>query len=96
MAASHDQYRGWGDVRRQTTPAPGGLTDKGTKGERARRVPVHVHVLRRIAGHWSLTTTQRYLQPDVHKTTAAGPALSAHFSVLRAPRSLPGLIVMAH
>ncbi|MET9174110.1 hypothetical protein ABZX64_24115 [Streptomyces misionensis] len=68
MAASHDQYRGWGDVvvfaactaarigevsgcrvqdidtdqwiwtvRRQTTPAPGGLTDKGTKGKRARK-----------------------------------------------------------
>ncbi|MEU5339684.1 MULTISPECIES: tyrosine-type recombinase/integrase [unclassified Streptomyces] len=71
VAASHDQYRGWGDVvifaactaaridevsgcrvgdidtaqwiwtvRRQTTPAPGGLTDKGTKGKRARKVPI--------------------------------------------------------
>ncbi|MFB8443286.1 hypothetical protein ACFC7A_29990 [Streptomyces niveus] len=68
VAASHDQYRGWGDVvvfaactaarigevsgcrvgdidtdqwiwtvRRQTTPAPGGLTDKG---KRARKVPI--------------------------------------------------------
>ncbi len=27
-------------VRRQTTPAPGGLTDKGTKGKRARKVPI--------------------------------------------------------
>ncbi|WP_405452365.1 hypothetical protein OG350_31950 [Streptomyces achromogenes] len=27
-------------VRRQTTPAPGGLTDKGTEGKRARRVPI--------------------------------------------------------
>lgn len=27
---------------------------------------VHVHVLRRIAGHGSLTTTQRHLHPDVH------------------------------
>jgi integrase len=198
VAASHDQYRGWGDVvvfaactaarigevsgcrvgdidtnqwiwtvRRQTTPAPGGLTDKGTKGKRARKVPiveeirplvaqrvlsagpnpdarlftgprggristavlrdatrwdnvvtklgyehlrrhdlrhtgltwfadagVQVHVLRRIAGHGSLTTTQRYLHPDVHKITTAGAALSAHLSVLRAPRSLPGPIVM--
>ncbi|MCC9705934.1 site-specific integrase [Streptomyces sp. MNU76] len=198
VAASHDHYRGWGDVvlfaactaarigevsgcrvgdidtsqwiwtvRRQTTPAPGGLTDKGTKGKRARKVPiveeirplvaqrilsagpdpdarlftgprggristavlrdathwddvvtklgyehlrrhdlrhtgltwfadagVQVHVLRRIAGHGSLTTTQRYLHPDVHKITAAGAALSAHLSVLRAPRSLPGPIVM--
>lgn len=55
---------------------------------------VQVHVLRRIAGHGSLTTTQRYLHPDVHKITAAGAALSAHFNVLRAPRSLPGPIVM--
>ncbi len=174
VAASHDEYRGWGDVvifaactaartgeisgcrvgdtdttqwirtggRRRTTPAPGGLTDKGTKGKRARKVPivvamrplvaqrilsagpnpdarlftgprggaistavlrdathrddivtklgyehlhrhglrhtgltwfadagVQVHVLRRIAGHGSLTTTQRYLHPDVHKKT---------------------------
>jgi integrase len=189
VAASHDQYRGWGDVvvfaartaarigevsgcrvqdidtaqwiwtvRRQTTPAPGGLTDKGTKGKRARKVPiieeirplvaqrvlsagpdpdarlftgprggrisitvlrdathwddmvtrlgyehlrrhglrhtgltwfadagVPVHVLRRIAGHGSLMTTQRYFHPDVHKITAAGAALSAHLSAVRAP-----------
>ncbi|MFF5563438.1 tyrosine-type recombinase/integrase [Streptomyces sp. NPDC012623] len=45
---------------------------------------VQVHVLRRIAGHGSLTTTQRYLHPDVHQITAAGMALSAHFNVLRA------------
>ncbi|MEV5987546.1 tyrosine-type recombinase/integrase [Streptomyces sp. NPDC052051] len=174
IAASHDQYRGWGDVvlfaactaarigeisgcrvgdidtrqwiwtvRRQTTPAPGGLTDKGTKGKQARKVPiikenrprvaqrilsagpdpdarlftgprggristavlrdathwddvvtklgyehlrrhdlqhtgltwladagVPVHVLRRIAIHGSLITTQRYLHPDIHKTSA--------------------------
>ncbi len=55
---------------------------------------VPVHVLRRIAGHGSLTTTQRYLHPDIRKITAAGAALSAHFSALRAPRSLPGAIVM--
>ncbi|MEV6246722.1 site-specific integrase [Streptomyces sp. NPDC051742] len=199
VAASHDEYRGWGDVvlfaactaarigevsgcrvgdidttnwiwtvRRQTTPAPGGLVDKGTKGKRARKVPiieeirplvaqhllaagpapdarmftgprggristavlrdathrddvvlklgyehlrrhdlrhtgltwfadagVQVHVLRKIAGHGSLTTTQRYLHPDVHKITAAGAALSAQLSVLRAPRSLPSPIVVA-
>lgn len=27
-------------VRRQTTPAPGGLVDKGTTGKRARQVPI--------------------------------------------------------
>ncbi|MFE7626127.1 hypothetical protein [Streptomyces sp. NPDC057509] len=56
---------------------------------------LHVHVLRRIAGHGSPTTTQRCLHPDVHKITAAGAALSGHFNVVRAPRSLPSPIVMA-
>ena len=139
-------------VRRQTTPGPGGLIDKGTKGKRARQVPiigeirelvaarldtastpdarlftgprggrittavlrdathwdevvtalgyehlrrhdlrhtgltwmadagVPVHVLRKIAGHGSLTTTQRYLHPDRRSIEAAGAALSAHLS----------------
>ncbi|MEV8454140.1 integrase [Streptomyces sp. NPDC052095] len=69
-------------VRRQATPAPGGLTWFADAG-------VHVHALRGFAGHGSLTTTQRYPHPGVHKITAAGTAPSAHFSVLRAPRSLP-------
>ncbi|WP_329454525.1 tyrosine-type recombinase/integrase [Streptomyces sp. NBC_01497] len=55
---------------------------------------VPLHVLRRIAGHGSLTTTQRYLHPDTHKITAAGTALSAHLSVLRAPRTLPSTTVL--
>lgn len=55
---------------------------------------VPVHVLRRIAGHGSLSTTQRYLRPRIRKITAAEAALSAHFSALRAPRSLPSLIAM--
>ncbi|MEW1631608.1 site-specific integrase [Streptomyces sp. NPDC089173] len=197
VAASHDEYRGWGDVvifaactaarigeisgcrvgdidttqwiwtvRRQTTPAPGGLTDKGTKGKRARKVPIErgdppprrpahpvrrpnpdarlftgprggristavlrdathwddvvtklgyehlrrhdlrhtaltwfadagvpVHVLRRIAGHGSLTTTQRYLHPDVRRSRQPGrrsrptSARCAHHAHCRAPSS---------
>jgi integrase len=140
-------------VRRQTTPGPGGLIDKGTKGKRARTVPlieevrplvqkrlesvapdpmarlftgprggrittavlrdathwdevvtelgyehlrrhdlrhtgltwmadagVPVHVLRKIAGHGSLVTTQRYLHPDDQSITDAGTALSAHLT----------------
>lgn len=55
---------------------------------------VHVHVLRRIAGHGSPTTAQRYLHPDVHKITVAGTALSGHFPALRAPRSLPSPVAM--
>ncbi|WP_328947021.1 tyrosine-type recombinase/integrase [Streptomyces sp. NBC_00250] len=58
-------------------------------------VGVQVHVLRKIAGHGSLTTIQRYLHPDVHKIAAAGAALSAHLSVLRAPRSQSSPIVVA-
>ncbi|EWM64347.1 phage integrase [Micromonospora sp. M42] len=144
-------------VRRQTTPGPGGLIDKGTKGKRARTVPlieevrpivahrldaatkpdsrlftgprggristavlrdathwdevvttlgyehlrrhdlrhtgltwmadagVPVHVLRKIAGHGSLTTTQRYLHPDRQSITDAGTALSAHLKARRSP-----------
>ena len=141
-------------VRRQTTPGPGGLIDKGTKGKRARTVPlieevrplvekrleavghnpaariftgprggrittavlrdathwdevvtqlgyehlrrhdlrhtgltwmadagVPVHVLRKIAGHGSLVTTQRYLHPDAQAIADAGTALSAHLAL---------------
>jgi integrase len=141
-------------VRRQTTPSPGGLIDKGTKGKRARIVPlieevrplverglesvghdpaarvftgprggrittavlrdathwdevvtqlgyehlrrhdlrhtgltwmadagVPVHVLRKIAGHGSLITTQRYLHPDAQSIADAGIALSAHLAL---------------
>lgn len=140
-------------VRRQTTTSPGGLIDKGTKGKRARQVPiieevrplvlskleavkyepdarlftgprggrlttktvrnathwdevvselgyehlrrhdlrhtgltwmadagVPMHVLQKIAGHGSITTTQRYLHPDGQTVTAAGKALSAHLA----------------
>nr|WP_202432988.1 integrase [Streptomyces sp. SID7815] len=35
-----DTARSIWTARRQSTPAPGGLTDEGTKGKRARRVPV--------------------------------------------------------
>ncbi|MDR2983401.1 MAG: tyrosine-type recombinase/integrase [Nocardiopsaceae bacterium] len=39
---------------------------------------VPVHVLRKIAGHGSLTTTLRYLHPSVQSIAEAGLALSAH------------------
>jgi integrase len=39
---------------------------------------VPIHVLRRIAGHGSITTTQRYLHPDDRALGAASDALSRH------------------
>jgi integrase len=143
-------------VRRQTTQSPGGVVDKGTKGKRARSVPliaevrelvagriaaagpdpaarlftgprsgrittavlrdathwdevvtalgyehlrrhdlrhtgltsnagVPVHVLRKIAGHGSLTTTQRYLHPDATRISNASDALPLCLSVARRP-----------
>ena len=156
--ADIDQAAWTWTVRRQTTPGPGGLIDKGTKGKRARTVPliaevrplvarrldaidhdpmarlftgprggrittavlrdathwdevvtqlghehlrrhdlrhtgltwmadagVPVHVLRKIAGHGSLITTQRYLHPDAQSITDAGLALSAHLIAKRSP-----------
>jgi integrase len=50
---------------------------------------VPVHVLRKIAGHGSLSTTQRYLHPDDQSITDAGDALSAHISVRWSPRWSP-------
>ncbi|SEM30298.1 hypothetical protein [Streptacidiphilus jiangxiensis] len=38
------------------------------------------HVLRKIAGHGSLTTTQRYLHPNLRSIELAGEALSAHLA----------------
>ena len=39
-----DRERWLWTVRRQTTPGPGGLIDKGTKGKRARTVPIIVEL----------------------------------------------------
>ena len=41
---------------------------------------VPLHHLRKIAGHGSLTTTQRYLHPDQESITAAGQLLSTHLN----------------
>jgi hypothetical protein len=49
---------------------------------------VPVHHLRKIAGHGSLTTTQRYLQPDQQSVTDAAAPLSGH---LRGSRTGPEL-----
>jgi integrase len=148
------------NVRRQTTPSPGGLVDKATKGKRARLVPlieevrpmvaelvarssltdgrlfvgprggrvtpavlrdathwdevvesiglgylrrhdlrhtgltwmadagVPVHILRKIAGHGSLSTTQRYLHPKHDAVLGAGELLTNY---LRGSQGGPNL-----
>lgn len=47
---------------------------------------VPVHHLRKIAGHGSLTTTQRYLHPDKQSVTDAGELLTKHLWSPRGPR----------
>ncbi len=51
---------------------------------------VPLHILRKIAGHGSLTTTQRYLHPDLQSVTDAGDLLSRHLG----SRSGPNLRVV--
>jgi hypothetical protein len=48
-------------------------------------VGVPVHVLRKIAGHGSLVTTQHYLHPDAQSIADAGIALSAHLTANWSP-----------
>ncbi|MBF9071735.1 tyrosine-type recombinase/integrase [Streptacidiphilus fuscans] len=144
------------EVCRQTTPAPGGVIDKNTKGKRRRTVPlieeirplvksrlaavgnnpdarlfrgpkggrittailrdathwdevvtrlglehlrrhdlrhtgltwmadagIKIHVLKAIAGHSHITTTERYLHPSLRTIRDAGAALSAHLQASR-------------
>jgi hypothetical protein len=42
-------------------------------------------VLRKIAGHGSLTTTQRYLHPDDRSVQVAGESLTAYLDTGRSP-----------
>lgn len=52
-------------LRRQTTPGPGGMKDKGTKGKRARPIPiieeVRPVVLRRMNAAWARITADTAL-----------------------------------
>ena len=69
-----------GDIDRQYDLRHTGLAWMADAG-------VPVHVLRKIAGHGSRTTTQRYLHPDRQSINAAGLALSVHLPARRSPAS---------
>jgi hypothetical protein len=46
---------------------------------------IPLHVLRKIAGHGSPTTTQRYLHPDLQTIHDAGDSLTAYLDTGRSP-----------
>ena len=50
---------------------------------------VPVHVLRKIAGHGSITTTQRYQHPDSAAVSAAGDSLTAFLRPPHGPQMVP-------
>ncbi|MEU5867094.1 site-specific integrase [Nonomuraea sp. NPDC047529] len=55
-------------VRRQTTPSPGGLADKGTKGKRARKVPIIAEIRGLVTNRLAAVDTD---DPEVHPWRAA-------------------------
>nr|WP_228454177.1 hypothetical protein [Streptomyces alkaliphilus] len=65
-------------------------TAASTGGSRRDAAGPRLHVLRKIAGHGSLSTTQRYLHPDLRSITEAGRSLSAHLSPPVGPAQSPG------
>ncbi|WP_447008627.1 hypothetical protein ACRAKI_09675 [Saccharothrix isguenensis] len=64
-------------VRRQTTNGPGGLIDKGTKGKRARRVPIIKEIRelveRRIAETDGTGDARLFTGPRVAGSSHASP-----------------------
>jgi len=60
-------------VRRQTTPSPGGLIDKGTKGRRERTVPLIVEIRPLIE------TRLTFIGSDPLARLFTGPAWRAHY-----------------
>lgn len=71
--ADIDRDRWIWTVRRQTTPGPGGLIDKATKGKRARKVPI-IEEARELVAAWTWFTYQ---------TADCSPALAAAGSLRR-------------
>ncbi|QIS19553.1 tyrosine-type recombinase/integrase [Nocardia terpenica] len=70
-------------IRRQTTPAPGGLKDKGTKGNRARYVPI-IKELRpiitaRIATLGDNPDARLFTGPSGGRITTAGLRRATHW-----------------
>jgi integrase len=75
-------------VRRQTTPAPGGVIDKGTKGKRARAVPLIAEVRELVASRVTAAGPDRW--PGCSPVLAAAGSRPRYYATrLTGTRSSP-------
>jgi integrase len=83
-------------VRRQTTPSPGGLVDKGTKGKRARTVPliqeIRPMLRERIEALGNKPDRRLFTGPRGGRVTTAVLRDATHVQRLRASVSSPALV----
>ncbi|WP_223167341.1 hypothetical protein [Nonomuraea sp. SYSU D8015] len=75
-------------MRRHTTRSPGGLADKGTKGKRARKVPLIAEVRELCACRRLITVLERQLVADTRVRFAPEDRASLAALLASLPREI--------